>query len=256
MEPLPRASSVPHHPRQSPLHVAVTALLCAGQISDSIHWAADPSRGRLCVAGRALRRAVGVLEARLRPERCVGGPRAGGVVGWLGVGRRRSDKSRSYDVRGENRRLGRGADAGAGGRWQGTVAEGRSEKSRSNAMQRENRYSAAAGFAKLAAARMTGGMCSVTNRARGRCFRTVALRLRLPTAGRQLQAHLPPDVPARLATVPAELWAAVRPSQTAKLEICAKTLWNEAPCTAGAGTVGGLAPCREVRPAAGRPRRK
>ena len=45
-------------------------------------------------------------------------------------------------------------------------------------------------------------------------------------------------------------------AKAAKVKIRAKTLCNGARCAAGAGTVGGLASCREARPAAARPRQR
>jgi hypothetical protein len=57
---------------------------------------------------------------------------------------------------------------------------------------------------------------------RGRC----AARPRLYCAATQVRAYLPPEVAARLATVPAELRAPVPYSQTPNPEITTKTLWT------------------------------
>ena len=84
----------------------------------------------------------------------------------------------------------------------------------------------AKGLANLAAAHTTGGAYSAASWARQRYIRTLAQRTRLLVAARQLQAYLPPEVAARLATVPAELWAPVHYSQTPKPEITTKTLWT------------------------------
>src|ERR1700677_5163539 len=51
----------------------------------------------------------------------------------------RSDKSRFDGMERENRRCGCGAEAGAGGRWRQSSARGRSDKSRFDVMERENR---------------------------------------------------------------------------------------------------------------------
>ena len=82
----------------------------------------------------------------------------------------------------------------------------------------------AAGFANLAAARTTSGDYSAASWASNRYHRTMAVRLRLLVAARQLQAFLPPDLAARLATVPAELSAPVLYPQTPEVEITTKTL--------------------------------
>jgi hypothetical protein len=82
----------------------------------------------------------------------------------------------------------------------------------------------AAELANLAAARTTSGDYSAASWASDRYRRTLAVRLRLRVAARQLQAFLPPDVAAQLVAVPAELSAPVRYSQIAKPEIATKTL--------------------------------
>jgi hypothetical protein len=84
----------------------------------------------------------------------------------------------------------------------------------------------AKGLANLAAAHTTGGAYSAASWARQRYIRTLALRTRLLVAARQLQAYLPPEVAARLAMVPAELWAPVHYSQAPNPEITTKTLWT------------------------------
>jgi hypothetical protein len=82
----------------------------------------------------------------------------------------------------------------------------------------------AAGSANLAAARTTSGDYSAPSWASDRYRRTLAVRLRLLVATRQLRAFLPPDVAARLVAVPAELSAPVHYSQIAKPEIATKIL--------------------------------
>ena len=84
----------------------------------------------------------------------------------------------------------------------------------------------AKGLASLAAAHTKGGAYTAANRARQRYVRKAALRLRLFTTALDLRAYMPPDVAARLATVPAELSAPVHYSQTPDPQFPTETLWS------------------------------
>jgi hypothetical protein len=94
-------------------------------------------------------------------------------------------------------------------------------------------------LARLAAAHTTSGTYSAANWVNDRHVRTQARRGRLLVAAMKLGLYLPPEVAARLATVPAELRAPVHPSQIPYLEIATKTPGGGGPdvpgrCAAGA----------------------
>jgi hypothetical protein len=114
----------------------------------------------------------------------------------------------------------------------------------------------AEGMARLAAARTTHGLSTVSERARRLYVQTLVVRGQLYRAATRLRAYLPAEMAARLAETPAELTSPEHPSQLAFAASAAATPGSSGLGSSDLGSSGGgHAPANGPRQGCGEPMR-